>query len=114
VLARLESRVREHHPRHQVRRAGQRLDELAGRIFRAAGEDLRRRRQALDSVAAHLQAVGPEQVLRRGYSITTLKKTSQVVRSPTQLRPGDTLLTRLADGTVQSTVDDARQLKLFG
>jgi exodeoxyribonuclease VII large subunit len=113
TLGRAESQLREHHPRHLTRRAGQKVEEMARRSERAVREDLRRRGRELDALAGHLAAVGPEQVLRRGYSITMLKKTSQVVKSAAALKSGDVLVTRLADGSVQSTVDDARQLKLF-
>jgi exodeoxyribonuclease VII large subunit len=60
-----------------------------------------------------LEAVGPEQVLRRGYSITVRKKTREVIRSASQIKPGDRLVTRFADGEVEWTAEDSKQLPLF-
>ena len=71
------------------------------------------RTRQIESLATHLNAVGPEQVLRRGYSITTLKKTGAVLRRPAQIKVGDRLVTRVAEGQVQSRVEDPNQLGLF-
>jgi exodeoxyribonuclease VII large subunit len=60
-----------------------------------------------------LQALSPSSVLRRGYSLTTLKKGGAVIRDARQLRPGDRIITRFAEGTAESIVEDARQLPLF-
>ena len=45
--------------------------------------------------------------------MTTVKKSGEIVRSAAQLKEGDRLVTRLADGEVESTVEDAKQLPLF-
>jgi exodeoxyribonuclease VII large subunit len=74
---------------------------------------LKRQELKVDLLARHLTAVGPEQVLRRGYSITTLKKGGKVARSVDQVRSGDRLVTRLADGEIESTAEDKNQPGLF-
>jgi exonuclease VII large subunit len=71
------------------------------------------RRQRLTAMERHLNALAPEQVLKRGYSITTLKKGGVIVRSMTQTSEGDLLLTRLADGVLESEVVDQKQMRLF-
>ncbi len=76
-------------------------------------ESLRRRTAGLESLNARLNALSPEAVLKRGYSITTRKRDGLVIRSAAQVRPGDRLLTRLADGQIQSIAEDAAQLPLF-
>lgn len=50
-----------------------------------------------------LEAVGPEAVLARGYSLTT-DAAGHVVRSSDDVQAGDELVTRVADGTLRSTV----------
>ena len=63
-----------------------------------------------------LQAVSipsPKSVLGRGYSITTHKKSGAIIRSAKQAKVGERLTTRFADGTVESTVEDQKQLPLF-
>jgi exodeoxyribonuclease VII large subunit len=64
-------------------------------------------------MAKRLESLNPQAVLSRGYSITTLKRGGTVIRSAAQVKPGDALITRLADGQIESTVEDTRQLRLF-
>jgi len=67
----------------------------------------------VDALERHLNAVSPESVLRRGCSVTTIKKDGAVVRSAKQIKGGEKLVTRLADGTIESVAEDPRQPKLF-
>jgi exonuclease VII large subunit len=73
----------------------------------------RRRAARLDALAAHLHAIGPQEVLRRGYTITTRKKDGVPLRRAADARPGERILTQLADGTVESVLVDPRQPTLF-
>jgi exodeoxyribonuclease VII large subunit len=57
-------------------------------------------------LGAHLHSLSPLAVLDRGYALV-LKADGSVVRSAAQLTPGDSLLTRLADGTFTSRVEAA-------
>jgi exodeoxyribonuclease VII large subunit len=57
----------------------------------------------LQSLARQLAAVGPASVLRRGFSYT-MREDGSILRSPDHVRPGDPLLTRLAEGQVRSVV----------
>lgn len=112
-LSRFATTLGEHHPRHRVELHRQQLSTITRRLDLAIVNIQQRRRREVNALAAHLNAVGPQQVLNRGYSITTLKKTGAVVRSASQVKPGERLLTRLAEGTIESTVEDSAQLKLF-
>lgn len=60
-------------------------------------------RQRLTSAARQLELVGPVSVLRRGYSVT-YKADGGVVRGPTDVRVGDAMVTRLAEGRIESVV----------
>lgn len=112
-VAMIEARLRERHPRHRITLESQRLDALSARLGRAAAQALRSDGREIDLLAARLHCINPEEVLKRGYSLTTHKRTGQVVKDPSQVKPGDTLVTRLAAGQIESTVQDARQLRLF-
>lgn len=112
-LALLSAELAERHPRHAVRLAGQRVAAMSARLGTAVGGDMKRRLMKLDLLQRHLEAVGPQQVLRRGYTITTAKKGGHVIRSAEHIHPGEKLVTRFADGTVESTADDRRQPGLF-
>jgi exodeoxyribonuclease VII large subunit len=112
-FTRFESELIESHPRHLVELNRQRLSDMANRLRLGTSNDLLRREQTLQSLERHLQAVSPRAVLGRGYSITTHKKTGAIVRSARDGRVGERIVTRFADGTVESTVEDQKQLPLF-
>jgi exodeoxyribonuclease VII large subunit len=79
---------------------------LAARLDRAARTRLRELASGLAGVQRTLQGVSPLAVLERGYSVT-LRRDGSAVRSPADVTPGDTLETRLRDGSIRSTVTDA-------
>jgi exodeoxyribonuclease VII large subunit len=109
----LASALRERHPRHAIQLEAQRLRSIQSRLGRLMLDDHRRRTARLDALGARLNALDPQKVLARGYSITTLKRTGALARRAAELTPGDRLVTRLADGSVESTVEDAAQGTLF-
>jgi exodeoxyribonuclease VII large subunit len=79
------------------------LEVLAARTGPAGATALRRAEAALAATATHLSALDPARALARGWSITRTT-TGSVVKRSTDVGPGDTLVTTLADGTVTSTV----------
>ena len=99
--------------RSRVRLTASGLTSSERRLRSAAKVRQQAFRKELDSLEAQLRLVGPEQVLQRGYSITCHKKTGQVIRSAAQVKPGDKLVTRLADGQIESVTDDSNQPGLF-
>jgi exodeoxyribonuclease VII large subunit len=112
-LGNLDARMQERHPRNQLRLAQSKVDAMAGRLARSACSEQTRRGALVESLLKRLDALNPRRVLRRGYSITSLKRGGAVIRSASQVKPGDALVTRLADGQIESVVEDTRQLKLF-
>ena len=56
-----------------------------------------------------LRVLGPEATIARGYSITT-NASGEVIRSVENVRAGDTIITRLSDGVLRSTADEASAL----
>jgi exodeoxyribonuclease VII large subunit len=63
------------------------------------------RQRRFANLAGKLQSLSPLAVLERGYSITQDSKTGKVIRTAAQLRAGQTIATRLAEGTVTSRVE---------
>jgi exodeoxyribonuclease VII large subunit len=112
-LRRVQSLLQECHPRPRFELALQRLNTTEQRLSRASAHVLQLRSAKLEAAARQLEAVSPQAVLRRGYTITFRKGGRVPLRSSADLKPGDKLLTRFADGEVQSIVDDSRQLSLF-
>lgn len=112
-VQRLSSRLSSVHPQHLVRLAGREVDHRSLRLAQASLRLQNTLRQRVDAMAQQLELLSPNAVLRRGYSITFLKAEGRVLRSPADLRGGERLLTRLAEGTVESVADDPRQPRLF-
>ena len=96
-----------------TRRAAERVERLAHELQRAAERRLATPTRTIDAIDARLRALSPDNVLRRGYSITTRKRDNAIVRDRADVRGGETLVTRLADGSIESIADDPRQPKLF-
>ena len=81
------------------------LAALSQRLAHSGRRHLDQGREQLASLSRNLNAVSPLAVLGRGFSIS-LTESSQVVRQTTDVAPGQTLVTRLADGTVHSRVTE--------
>ncbi len=80
-----------------------RAEEAARRLSAAMRARLARAREAVTGAARSLDLVAPDAVLRRGYSMT-LGPDGRVVRSTGDVKAGDTVHTRLADGSFASVV----------
>jgi len=78
---------------------------LADDLHAAARERHRRAAERLNALERELVLASPIHVLRRGYSVTTTAD-GRVVRTANQLKPGDLIRTRLADGQRSSTVNE--------
>lgn len=78
-------------------------DDLGQRAVTAMKLFVERRQQTVARTAASLHALSPLQVLSRGFSLTQTPDGS-VLRDSAQVRCGDILVTRLANGAVTSIV----------
>jgi exodeoxyribonuclease VII large subunit len=112
-LGKMGSRLQERHPRHALALLRQRCDVIGQRMTRGMEQLILRRRGRMEALTGQLRALAPTEVLRRGYSITTIKKSGIILRSTAQVKAGDRLITRVADGTSESIVRDTRQMSLF-
>lgn len=81
------------------------LDRLSLDLQLAASTALRSATDRAAAAQRQLELVGPRSVLDRGYSVT-LRPDGRAVRTPADVQPGDQLITRLADGAIESTVRD--------
>jgi len=88
--------------RSTLRQASSTMDRAASRLSTAAPRALRNEELNLRALAAQVRAVDPAHAIARGFSITT-DHDGRIVRSVQDLP--DTFVTRLIDGTVESTVD---------
>lgn len=93
-------------PLQRVHDLGQRLDDTAARLQRAAKVRLTLAQQRLAALAGRLETLSPLNVLSRGYSLTRTED-GRLIRDATTVQPGDRLITRLASGEITSRVEDA-------
>jgi len=110
-----------HATRNPLQQARFTLDRLAGRLAarkpdaskaRAAMEamqhragasmrgQLLQRRDALNALSAQLELLNPQRTLERGYAIVT-DAAGAVLRDPAQIKPGQSLGVRLAEGSAE-------------
>ncbi|ABZ75942.1 exodeoxyribonuclease VII, large subunit [Shewanella halifaxensis HAW-EB4] len=99
----LSSRLASQSPQHRLDLEAQRLSYLSAKLNGAMIDKLKMSEQRLAHRAQQLDTVSPLATLSRGYSIT-LTGEGKVVQSPSDTCVGDTLTTRLRDGSVTSTV----------
>ena len=112
-LREIEEALCAHSPQILVVRLAQRLVGHEQRLRYAAAVQFERRKGRVEAMERELRALSPDSVLKRGFSMTTLKKDGAVVRSAKQIKGGEKLVTRLADGTIESVAEDPKQPKLF-
>ncbi len=82
-------------------RAG--LEELPHRLHRSMRSRLERQGALLAELRRTLHSTSPLHTLARGYSITT-DESAKVIRNVDDVTEGARIVTRLADGTLRSTV----------
>lgn len=81
-----------------------RVADMGERLDRAAAQRADKLRDALAAVCARLEALGPLRVLHRGYA--AVSRAGQTVMRAGQLRAGDLLEIRFADGSVTAAVQN--------
>lgn len=79
-----------------------RFDELGDRAARAVRQLLQLKTQRVQALAGQMDALSPLKVLSRGYSLT--RAAGQLVTTVDDVSAGDQLVTRTADGTIESTI----------
>lgn len=83
----------------------QQMEALLPRIPLALERYFQRKHDQHTLIERSLRLAGPERILAMGFSITL--KNGKPIRSAASLRPGDILETRLAEGSVQSVVQES-------
>lgn len=106
LIARLHDAERALGTAAQSALARARIELSRPSLQRAMSHRLAMESARVSSAAAQLHAISPTRVLDRGYSVT-LRADGRAVRTPSDVAPGDPLTTRLAEGTIRSTVQGA-------
>jgi len=103
------ARLRQNSPISAIRHNQQQQIYLSERLITATNTCLKHNNQRLLNASQTLHAVSPLATLNRGYALVTEQTFGQIVRATEQLKVGDKVLTRLAEGHFTSRVDE-----LFG
>ncbi len=103
-LQALASRPALRRPLDRIHDLARQLDELQFRADRAVRNQIQRAEGQLANAAASLDALSPLAVLGRGYSITRKQDSSDPLHAAADVQPGDTIVTRLDDGSITSRV----------
>jgi exodeoxyribonuclease VII large subunit len=106
--ARIESAARQvqrHDPRLAIERRHARLARIEPELGASIVRSLARVEQRVELAAGTLASVSPFAVLARGYSITRRAGQKQPLTDAAGLSPGERIETRLARGSVESTID---------
>jgi exodeoxyribonuclease VII large subunit len=90
-------------PVMQLRLSAARVTGAQQRLGAAIRASLAETGSQLAVLSGRLQTVSPLSTLERGYALV-LDAGGTVVRSATQLKPGDVISARLADGVIKATV----------
>lgn len=92
-------------PRKRLEQAGQRVDELAGRLARGLRVAIRRERDRLQGLLVSLEHLNPLGILSRGYSVTRKLPQGAIVKDAAEIHDGDLLSTTVSRGEILSRVE---------
>ncbi len=105
-LATLATRTVMTQPLERIRQSAIELDFLENAMNRAARQKIAKSDQELAAMTARMNAISPLAVLARGYSLTTDAE-GKLLLNAESVKPGDRITTRLANGLVRSTINEA-------
>ncbi len=101
-LTRLSTRM-ELHAKQQLQAARNTLEHTAERLPRLCAERFMLEHHRLELLGKTIHIADPARILNLGFSITL--KDGKPIRNAKDLKPGDTITTRLAKGEVRSVVE---------
>jgi exodeoxyribonuclease VII large subunit len=104
---RLASLLQAYRPDQVIARRRAELAGVQTRLENAAKYQLERVKQRLLSLERSTALLGPQQTLQRGYSITR-KATGEILQRSGDVKEGDEIITRLAEGEFRSKVSPAQ------
>ncbi len=103
IVNSLNAVVRQHRPDQRLAAQRMQVQAMEQRLAGALKHHLAGRRQRLDAAADLLRLISPLATLERGYTITTDTE-GALLRSASEASEGRRMITRFADGAVESEV----------
>ncbi len=99
----LQRRLKHCSPAMRISRFQATVNEAPGRLHRAMRSRMERQGALLAELRRTLHSTSPLQTLARGYSIT-MDESAKVIRNADDVTEGARIVTRLAEGSLRSTV----------
>lgn len=87
----------------RIQHAHETIQNHQQKLSLALTESIKQKQQAFSNAAAKLDLVSPLATLERGYSITE-DKDKKIIHSSKNVSLGDSIKTRISDGTITSTI----------
>ncbi|WP_027672562.1 exodeoxyribonuclease VII large subunit [Rheinheimera baltica] len=106
----LDKSLRQLSPLKTLLQHTQHINQLERRLINAQQMQLKQSKQQLAQLSSQLNTVSPLATLARGYSITFDNK-QQVVTSSSQLKAGDKVVIKLAEGGFDAQITKLTELK---
>ena len=106
--------LRSTQPQRRLSALAEKLATLAPRAHAAMARQLQRDTLRLRGIARSLEAVSPLATVARGYSILTKLEDGALVRCAEQVKPGEQLRARLAEGELQLRVEQVAAKPVIG
>jgi exodeoxyribonuclease VII large subunit len=103
-LANERVRLAAHHPQERIRQLRERVAVLERNQRQDMLQQLNGMRQKHLALVAQLDALSPLKVMQRGYSLVYRHANGELVKSRQQVRPGDLIRVRVADGQLKCQV----------
>ena len=103
-LARVSGRLNPHLLERPIALRTERLGRLPPRMAAAIGRLIERREDRLDRAASLLRSLHPEAPLARGFALVR-RTDGEIVRHAADLKPGEALQLKFADGAAKARVD---------
>ena len=105
-IAAATAKLWQYNPAVTVANYQQKQAYLSKRLIEVIHHKLERLQQSLLNTSQTLHAVSPLATLGRGYALVINPASGQIIRSTTQLKPGDSVETRLALGRFTSQISE--------
>ena len=108
----MQERLQQFSPRQRLTQYRLQNHNLGQRLLTGLRHYLHRQQHQLQHLAHALDTVSPLATLSRGYAIVTTAVDDKIVRRASEVKIGDTIHTRLAQGKLESTItkiDDTQE-----
>ncbi|WP_141506003.1 exodeoxyribonuclease VII large subunit [Paenibacillus luteus] len=113
-LARLQTTLAGHNPGERVAFAAKRWQSASKQLEQAMTLALKEKKLSLHSTMKQLDALSPLKVMSRGYSLVYDKQEQQLIKSIRDVKLGDIVKVKVADGQLDCRVDSLRGDQING